>query len=217
MSQTVLVATTGRATGSSSSRRLRTEGLIPGVLYGHGMAPISVSVERRELRLALSGPAGSNTVLDLQVDGASYPAVVKELQRHPVKRNVSHIDFLQVNMNEEISVSIPLHLEGEAKAVLAAGGLVDPAVDSIEVLTTPNNMPAQFLIDITNMQPGDVIRLSEVPMPKGVTATGDPDMPVVTILITSVVEEEPVAAAEGEEEEGAEGETPAAEGGDAAE
>jgi len=208
MPQTPLVATTGRATGSAAARRLRTEGHIPGVLYGHGMAPVSVTVERRDLRIALSGPAGANTVLDLQVDGHSYPAVVKELQRHPIKRTVNHIDFLQVNMNEEITVSVPLRLEGEAKAVAAEGGLVDPSVDSIEVTTTPNNMPNEFVIDITDMQPGDVIRLADVPMPNGVTANGDPDMPVVTILVMRASELESDAVAEVEE---------SAEGGEAAE
>jgi large subunit ribosomal protein L25 len=216
MSQTKLVATTGRATGSAPSRRLRAEGHIPGVLYGHGMTPISVSVERRELRIALSGPAGANTVLDLQVDGKSYPAVVKEMQRHPVKRTVSHIDFLQVNMNEEITVSIPLRLEGEAKAVIAENGLVDPAVDSIEVVTTPNNMPNEFVIDVTDMQAHEVIRLSDVPMPKGVTPTGDPEMPVVTVLVLRPTAED-VAADEAAAEEAAEGgEAPAAEGGEPA-
>lgn len=205
MSQTKLVATTGRATGSAASRRLRTEGRIPGVLYGHGMSPLSVSVERRDLRLALSGPAGANTVLSLEVDGTAYPAVVKEMQRHPIKRTVSHIDFLQVNMNEEITVSVPVRLEGEAKAVTAEGGLVDPSVDSIEVLTTPNNMPNEFVIDVTDMQVGDVIRLADVPMPKGVTATGDPEMPVVTVLVSRA------AAASGEAAEGE-----AAEGGEEA-
>ncbi len=189
MSQTKLVATTGRTTGSAESRRLRAADHIPGVLYGHGMTPVSVTVERRELRVALSGPAGANTVLSLEVDGKSYPAVVKELQRHPVRRTVSHIDFLQVSMNEEITVSVPLRLEGEAKAVLAAGGIVDPAVDSIDVLTTPNNMPNEFVIDVTDLQPHDIIRLSDVPMPKGVTPTGDPDMPVVTTLISRLAEE----------------------------
>jgi large subunit ribosomal protein L25 len=211
MSQTKLVATTGRSTGSSSSRRLRSEGRIPGVLYGHGMSPISVSVERRDLRLALSGPAGSNTVLALEVDGTSYPAVVKDMQRHPIKRTVSHIDFLQVNMHEEITVSVNIRLEGEAKAVIAADGLVDPAVDSIEVSCTPTNMPGEFVIDITDMQPDTVIRLSDLPMPKGVTPLGDPDMPIVTVLVTSSVEEEPAAEAEGEGGEGGD-----AEGGDAA-
>lgn len=195
MSQTKLTATTGRTTGSPSSRRLRAEGHIPGVLYGRGMSPISVSVERRELRLALSGPAGSNTVLALEVDGQSYPAVVKEMQRHPVKRTVSHIDFLQVNMNEEITVSVPVRLEGEAKAVLAEGGLVDPAVDTIDVLTTPNNMPNEFVIDISGMHPHDVIRLSDVPMPAGVTAIGDPEMPIVTVLVLRATAEDAAADA----------------------
>ncbi len=204
MSNTTLVATTGRATGSSASRRLRAEGHIPGVLYGHGMTPLSLTVERRDLRVALSGPAGVNTILSLTVDGASYNAVIKEMQRHPVKRTVNHVDFLQVNMNEEITVNIPLRLEGEAKAVLAAGALVDPAVDTIEVLTTPNNMPDEFLIDITDMQPDQVIRLADVPMPTGVTPTGDPDMPVVTVLLTSVVS---TPAGEADAAEGAEGES----------
>src|SRR4029079_1678543 len=115
--------------GSATARRLRTEGHIPGVLYGHGMEPISVTVERREFRLALSGPAGANTILDLHVGGKSYPAVVKEMQRHPIRRTVNHIDFLQVNMNEEITVHIAFRIEGESKAVAAMGGLRDPTAD----------------------------------------------------------------------------------------
>jgi large subunit ribosomal protein L25 len=206
MSQTKLVATIGRTTGSPSSRRLRAEGRIPGVIYGRGMDPISVSVERRDLRLALSGPAGSNTVLALEIDGKSYPAVVKEMQRHPVKRTVAHIDFLQVNMNEEITVSVPVRLEGEAKAVLAEGGLVDPAVDTIDVLTTPNNMPNEFVIDVSEMHPHDVIRLSDIPMPEGVTAIGDPEMPIVTVLVLRATAEDEAADAA---EAAAEGETPA--------
>ncbi len=190
MSQTTLVASTGRETGSPASRRLRAGDQIPGVLYGQGMAPVSVAVARRDLRLALSGPAGFNTVLQLKVDGKTYPAVVKEVQRHPVKRNVSHIDFLQVNMSEMLTVSVPLHLSGEAKAVLNEGGLVDPAVDTIEVECTPGNMPNEFLVDITDMQPGDVIRLSSLVMPKGVTALGDPDMAIVSAIHGSQAEPE---------------------------
>jgi large subunit ribosomal protein L25 len=210
MSNTKLAAQPRITSGSSAARRLRTEGQIPGVIYGQGMAPISVSVERRELRLALSGPAGSNTVLSLEVDGKSYPAVIKDMQRHPIRRTVAHIDFLQVNMNEEITVSVPVHLVGESKAVSAEGGLVDPAVDTIEVSCTPNNMPNAFEIDVTEMQIGDVIRLADLPMPKGVTPLGDPEMPIVTILITSAAE---AAADEAEAAEGAEG----AEGADTAE
>lgn len=199
MSQTKLVATTGRPTGSAAARRLRAEGHIPGVLYGRGMTPISVTVERRDLRLALSGPSGANTVLALEVDGKSYPTVVKELQRHPIKRTVSHIDFLQVNLNEEITVSVPVRLEGEAKAVLGAGGLVDPAVDAIEVVCTPNNMPSDFVIDITDLQVDSVIRLADVPMPAGVTPTGDPEMPVVTVLLSRAAAAAAESAGEGAE------------------
>ena len=206
MSTTKLVATARTTSGSAAARRLRAEGHIPGVLYGHGMTPISVTVERRDLRLALSGPAGANTVLSLDVDGTAYPAVVKELQRHPIKRTVSHIDFLQVSMNEEITVHVPLRLEGEAKAVAAEGGLVDPAVDTIEVVCTPANMPNEFVYDITDMQPGDVVRLADLKLPKGVTASGDPEMPIVTILQTSAAAAE---AAEAEGEAAGEGESEA--------
>ncbi len=214
MSQTTLTATPRTGSGTPIARRLRAEGHIPGVLYGRGMDPISVTVERREFRLALSGPAGANTVLALQVGGTSYPAVVKEMQRHPIRRTVNHIDFLQVNMNEEITVHIAVRLEGESKAVSVAGGLVDAAVDSLEVSCTPTDMPNEFVIDITEMQPDTVIRLSDIPMPKGVTALGDPDMPVVTVLTTAAEIEEPVA--EAEEGEGEEGAAPAAADGDSA-
>ncbi|MFZ4718632.1 MAG: 50S ribosomal protein L25 [Ilumatobacteraceae bacterium] len=206
---TKLVAQSRTAAGSSSARRLRAEGHIPAVVYGQGMDPISVSVERRDLRLALSGAAGSNTVLSLEVGGNTYPAVIKELQRHPIKRTVSHIDFLRVNMNEEITVHVPLRLEGEAKAVAAEGGLVDPSVDTIEVTCTPGNIPDEFIIDVSGMHPHDVIRLADVPMPKGVTATGDPEMPVVTVMMTAASNAASVETADAAEA--------AAEGGDAAE
>ena len=205
MSETKLVAQLRSTSGSPAARRLRAEGHIPGVLYGHGMSPLSVTVERRELRLALSGPAGSNTVLSLEVGGKSYPAVVKEMQRHPVKRAVHHIDFLQISMDEEITFSVPVHLIGESKAVMAEGALVDKAVDHIDVRCTPTDMPNSFDVDITDMQPHAVIRLSDVAMPKGVTPLGDPDMPIVTTLTTSAAEAaEPVVAA-ADTEEGAEG------------
>ena len=115
MSQTTLIATPRTGSGSPTARRLRAEGHIPGVLYGRGMEPISVTVERREFRLALSGPAGANTVLALQVGGTSYPAVVKEMQRHPIRRTVNHIDFLQVNMNEEITVHVAVAPRGRVQ------------------------------------------------------------------------------------------------------
>ena len=193
MANASLSAELGRATGSAASRRLRGEDKIPGVLYGHGMQPVSLSVARRDLRSALSGPAGVNTIIDLNVGGTTYPAIVKELQRHPVRRTVSHIDFQQISMTEEIVVSVPIRLSGNAKAVVAEGGLVDAAVDTIEVRTTPSSMPNEILVDITNMTVNDVIHLRDLALPAGVTAVGDPDLVVVTVLTTRA--DSPAAAA----------------------
>ncbi|MEI8391649.1 MAG: 50S ribosomal protein L25 [Actinomycetes bacterium] len=192
---TTLAATTGRNTGSAASRRLRREEKIPAVIYGQGMTPVSVIIDRRDLRLALSGAAGTNTILEIAVDGNVYPAVVKEMQRHPVRRTVAHVDFLRINMSEELTIAVPVRLVGEAKAVVAEGGLVDPSEDTIDIVTTPANMPSEITIDISEMQPGDVIRLGAITLPKGTRALGDPDLPIVTAISGSKAEVAPVAAA----------------------
>ena len=214
MSETVLIAETGRRIGSSDSRRLRAEDQIPAVVYGHGMDPISVAVNRRELRVALSGSAGLNTIIDLTVDGKVYPSIIKDIQRHPVRRNVAHVDFIQVNLNEEITIGVPIVLEGEAHDVLSNNGLVDLALQELQVRTTPRQIPDSIVIDVTDFTLDTVIRIEDLTLPAGVEAIGEPDTPVVTVLIMRGIEEEE-AAAEGEGE-GAEGEGAAAEGGDEA-
>ena len=208
MSETVLVARTGRTTGSASARRMRAEDVIPAVVYGQGMDPIPVSVTRRDLRIALSGPAGANTVLDLDIDGTVYPAIVKEMQRHPVRRTVQHVDFIQVNLNEEIRVFVPVRLEGEAKEVLQENGLVDLALPEIEVSTTPRLIPDEVVIDVSDMTMASTITIADITLPEGVTATAEPERVVVTALATRVVLSEA-------EEEAAEAEAAEAEGGDA--
>jgi large subunit ribosomal protein L25 len=135
--------------------------------------------------------------LTLNVDGSSYNAIVKEMQRHPVRRTVAHVDFVQINLSEEIVVQVPVHLSGNAKAVVSAGGLVDPAVDTLEVKATPANVPNEIVIDITDMTPDSVIRLSDIAMPAGVSALGDPDMPVVTVLMSRAATEAAKEAADG--------------------
>jgi large subunit ribosomal protein L25 len=215
MSETVLNAETGRRTGSSDSRRLRAEDRIPAVVYGHGMEPISISVKRRELRVALSGAAAMNTILDLTVDGKVYPSIIKDIQRHPVKRNVAHIDFIQVNLNEQITVSVPIILEGEAKEVLANNGLVDLAMQELQVRTTPRQIPDSIIIDVTDMTIDSVIRIEDITLPAGVEAIGEPDSPVATVLVMRSSESEDAEAAAAAEGEAGEGE--AAAEGDAAE
>ena len=196
MSETVLQAETGRNAGSSDARRLRADGKIPAVVYGHGMDPLSISVDRRELRQALSGAAGMNTILDLTVDGTVYPTLIKDIQRHPVKRSVQHIDFIQVNLNEEIVVSIPIHLEGDAKEVESNNGLVDLAMQELEVRTTPRNIPDSVTIDITDMTMDSVIRVEDIPLPSGVVAEADADSVVVTVLVTRTAASDALEAAD---------------------
>lgn len=195
---TTLVATSGRESGSAAARRLRREEKIPAVIYGQGMDPMPVTVDRRDLRQALSGAAGTNTILEISVDGSTYPAVIKELQRHPVKRTVAHVDFLRINMSEELTIAVPVRLVGEAKAVVSEGGLVDASEDTIDIVTTPANMPSEISIDISAMQPGEVIRLGQITLPTGTRALGDPDLPIVTAIAGSRAEAAPAAAAEGE-------------------
>ena len=217
---TVLVAETGRPTGSANSRRMRREDHIPAVVYGQGMEPITIAIVRRELRHALSGPAGVNTVLDLTVDGKVYPSIIKDIQRHPVRRNVAHVDFIQVNLNEQITVSVPFILEGEAKEVLANNGLVDLAMQELHVRTTPRQIPDSIVIDVTDFTIDTVIRIEDLTLPTGVEAIGEPDTPVVTVLIMRGIEEEDAEAAEAAEgeagEAGADAEGDSADAGDSA-
>ena len=135
------------------------------------------------------------------------------VQRDPVRRTVAHVDFMQIDLTEEIVMAVPVHLKGTAKAVVQEGGLVDPAVDRIEVRAAANNIPNEILIDVTNMTMNDVIRLGDIELPAGVKAVADPDLVVVTVLTTKV-EAAPVAAAPVEGAEGAAAAAPAAEGGE---
>ena len=218
MSETVLIADTGRSTGSANARRLRREDTIPAVVYGLGMDPLSISVARRDLRIALSGTAGMNTILDLTVDGTVYPAIIKEMQRHPVRRTVQHVDFIQIDLSHEITVHVPVRMEGEAKAVLNEGGLVDLRRTELEVSTTPRNIPDEIVVDVSAMDMDTTITIGDLDLPAGVTAVGEPEWAVVTALMmrTPLLDEEE-AAAEAAAEEAGEGEGEGAEGDAAAE
>ncbi len=215
MSETILNASTGRELGSSATRRLRSQEQIPAVVYGLGMDPLSVSVDRRELRGAVSGGAGLNTILDLTIDGKMYPSIIKEVQRHPVRLNITHLDFIQVDLNAEIVVSIPVRLTGESEEVNNNNGLIDQIMTELEVSTTPRNIPEEVVVDVSAMDMDSTIHIEDLELPAGVTATGDSDRTVVTVSImrTPVLDEE-AAEAEAAAAEAAEG-GEAAEGDDA--
>jgi large subunit ribosomal protein L25 len=207
MAQINLVADTGRTTGSGAARRLRAAGKVPGVVYGHGMTPVAVAVDHRELRHALSGPAGVNAVLNLTVDGKAQPTVVKALQRDPMRRVVSHVDFLVVKMDEEITIEVPIVLIGEAKDVESEGGIVEQMMQTLTVITTPAAIPSELTLDISALTPGDALRVSDIELPAGAATDADPEAMVVLASITR-------AAVAGEDEAG-DGEA-AAEDGDEA-
>ena len=214
MNEVTLTAETGRPTGSRASNRLRNDGRIPGVVYGHGMAPLSVTVPWRELRAALNTDAGLNALINLSVGGDTHLTIVKDMQRHPVRSDVTHVDFIVVNRNEAITVDVPIVLEGEAEEVHREQGVVEQNLFSLSVNTTPTNIPNQITIDISGLSIGDAIRVGDLSLPSGVTTDLDAEEPVVVAQVSrAAIEAEQLEAeaaeaaaeaAEGEEGEGAE-------------
>jgi large subunit ribosomal protein L25 len=214
MAEITLQAETGRTTGSRASGRLRGEGKVPGVVYGLGRDPQSVSVVWRDLRHALTGEAGLNALIDLHVDGATGDLViVKEMQRHPVRRDVLHVDFLRVSRDQAISVEVPVVLHGDAHDVTSNDGVVDHMLYNLLISAKPADIPNEIAIDITGLQIGDAIRVGDLSLPDGVTTDVDPEDAIVT---ASVAQEVDLGEVEAPEEEGEEAEAAEAEGGEAA-
>ena len=210
MEEIVLAADTGRNSGTRSSKRLRTTGSIPGVLYGLSDDSIPLSVKWPELRLALTTDAGVNAVIQLEVDGKRHLSIVKDLQRHPVNRDVIHVDFLRIDPSQKVTVDVPVIMIGDALEVTQANGMVDQNLFSLTVDAPPMSIPNEFEIDISNLTVGDAIRVADIGLPEGVTTEADPEETVAVGMITRSTLEamaaEEAAAAEGEEgEEGQEG------------
>ena len=180
MPEITLDAQIGRTPGSSFSRRLRAAGMIPGVVYGPGTEPVSVAVAGRDLRIALNGEAGTNALLSLKAGETTCLTVARELQRHPVKGTVTHVDFQVVRRDQIITADVPLTLIGEATAVHNGDGLVDQQLFALPIRATPGNIPTGIEIDISALQMGAVIRVADVPLPDGVEADLDGEMAIVT-------------------------------------
>ena len=212
-SEVRLTASPRTASGSRSAGRLRREGLVPAVVYGHGADPKSVSVVHRELRAALSGEAGSNALLDLQVEGEAVLALVKDMQRDAVRNEVIHVDFIRVSRDEAVTVEVPIHLEGEASEVTAGGGTLDQQLFNLTVTATPGDIPSGLTYDVSEMTIGDSVRVGDLSLPAGVTTDVDPEEPVAVAQVSQAAQEaealdmEAAAALEAEaaEAEGAEG------------
>lgn len=190
----VLVAEIGRETGTRSSRRMRREGTVPATLYGLGQSAQTVAVAWRELRRVLTTDAGVNAFIHLEVDGRRQATLVKEIQRHPVRREVVHVDFLRVDPKKTLDVEVSVELTGEAEAVTRAGGIVQQLIHSLVVSTRPDNIPNSLELDISDMTLDGELRVRDLVLPAGVTTDADPDDVVAQGLITSAG-----AAAEGGE------------------
>jgi large subunit ribosomal protein L25 len=211
MEEVTLTADLGRPTGSRPSRRLRAEGKVPAVLYGHGTDPMSLSVDGRELRAALTGEAGLNALITLAVDSERHLAMARHLQRHPVKGSVDHVDFVIVRRDEIVTADIPIILVGEATELHQNDGIVEQQLFTLPIKAKPMDIPSGIEADISNLIIGEAVRVGDLKLPSGVETEVDPEEAVVVGQPPAAEEiPEPV---EGEEvAEGEEGAAPAAEG-----
>jgi len=179
MPEITLDAEVGRPIGSSDTRRLRREGKIPGVVYGHGTDPMPVAVDAKAFRHALSGEQGLNTLLDLVADKKHYLVLAREIQRHPVRGTVNHIDFQVVDRTQGVEVEVPLQVVGDAVEVRHADWEVEQQLFSVHVKAQPGRIPNVLVVDISELKVGGAIRIADLDLPEGVEATQDPTTTVV--------------------------------------
>ena len=189
--------------GSADSRRLRREGLIPGVLYGRGKPPHPFAVAERELRRVLSGDSGLHAILDVVVDGqgTARPSVLKDYQQHVPSGRLSHIDLHEVRLDQPIQTQVSVTLVGEPAGV-KEGGVLSQISREINIEALPMEIPDHLELDVSGMGIGDTLRLADLPAQEGVTYLDDPEETVLASVQVPAVIVEP----EPEEEELEEGE-----------
>lgn len=203
--------------GSGNARRLRRAGRVPGVLYGRGADPKSLTVDAKELSTLLRAAAGGAVLVDLTLseNGETAPVlcIVKEVQTDPLTWAPLNVDFLRISMSETLSVEVPITGEGEPAGV-DLGGVLQQQLRSIMVSCLPSAIPSEIVVDITALEIGQSLHVGELTVPEGVVVETDSGETVFLVSAPSVVEEEPEEPVEGEEDAGedAEGETAEGEG-----
>ena len=211
MAQSTLTVTKRKRMGKSGAREIRKEGNVPAVLYGKGTEPLSLVINPSELKTALSTEAGENTLLDIRVkDGeAETPklSLLREIQYDYLTSKPIHFDFQALDMKQNITVNVPVQIEGRPIGV-KEGGILEEVLREITVECLPTNIPNSFILDVTEMDIGDSIHISTLEIEEGVTILHEPEDTIVTVLapkIETVETEEELEGEEGEEgEEGAE-------------
>lgn len=205
--ETTLKATLREGTGKGAARKLRATGRVPGILYGHGMEPVSVHVDGLDL-LHLFHRAGGGVLIDLDVDGASHLVIPREVQRDHIRGRYVHIDFLAVRRDEKIRLSVEVREVGEAAGV-KNGGVIEHHTRDVEIECFPTDVPEYLEIDVTGLEIGDMARAADIKVAEGVTILAGRDTPLISLIMPAVLQTEAdlsVPGEEGVEAEEAEGE-----------
>lgn len=215
MSETALVVEAREAVGKGANRKLRAAGKAPAVLYGRSRDSLPLAIDPRALDKILRA-SGSNTLLDLTVEGHAElkesVALVRDMQRHPLRGDIVHVDFYEVDLARTVTVDVQVHLTGKARG-LEFGGILEHTLREVSLECLPRSIPESIEVDITAMEVGDVIHVAELTLPAGVSLVTDGELGVVHIALPQV-EAEPTEVAAVETPEGAAAAAPAAEGGE---
>ena len=195
MAEIVVSATNRTDRGKNAARRLRRQGLVPGIVYGGTAGNVAVAVDPKALQKVLRSEAGRNTILKLDIAGhGPANAILKNWQVDPVKENFLHADFYRIAMDVAIRVTVPIHVVGEARGVKVDAGILELVIREIEVECLPGDIPERIDVDVTDLGINQSLRVSDVPAPPKVKVLQAADQVVVHVI--SVKEEEaPVAAA----------------------
>lgn len=212
MAEEVLTAEPRAERGSRPAGRLRRAGRVPAVIYGLGGDTVPVTVPSREVTHILSH--GANTLIRLRLAGDDQLTLARQVQRHPTRGDLVHLDFIRVRTDVAVSAEVALHLIGEPEGV-RNGGLLEQLVFGLPIEAMPQDIPGSIEVEVAHLDIGDQFRLDEITLPAGVTATIEPDALIAQVVAPRVAEVAEVAEGEGEEGEAAEGE--AGEGAPAAE
>ena len=207
MDQVTLTATPRKDKGSRPARRLRRTGFVPAVVYGRDVGPVPVSVSARALSAALHTEAGVNALINVEVeDGVTVLTVAREIQRHPARGQITHLDFIKVSLDEAIEAEVGVGYNGTPLGVSEEGGFVEMIAATVLIQALPTAIPSGIEMDISDLNIGDTLKVSDLPEIDGVEYLDDLDRPLVTVLLPRVEEEPEVEEIEGELEEGEEGE-----------
>lgn len=185
MEKIALAAKPRTVFGTRATRRIRRTGVVPAILYGHGMKPLSLEIAARELERAFHTKAGENVLIDLKVDGVRLKestCLAKQIQHDPVTDQVSHIDFTVISLTEEIEVKVPLVTMHSGEAVgVKEGGILDVVHHEIEIRCLPTAIPQKIEVDVKGMKIGDTILAKDLPIPPGVTCKLGPEEVIVSL------------------------------------